>query len=75
MNTQTITKKDIEIIKAHKAQFLKPIKTLFELINLGLSDEEILHNRSFRQIANELKEIEEQGHKTQFVIFYNLIMM
>lgn len=75
MNTQTVSKKDMEIIQIHKKQFLKPIVAIAKLIESGLTDDEILHNCKFKQVALELKEIEKQGLKKQFLIFYKLIMM
>lgn len=75
MNKQTITIEDLEIIKSHKKKFLKPITTIFKLIESGMSDDRILQANEFKKVALELQEIDKQGLKKQFLIFYEMLML
>lgn len=72
-NTQTIIQKDIDIILTHKEQFSKPLITLAQLSRLDLPKQELLSNQRFKEAIAELREIESQGHKQQFLLFTDMV--
>lgn len=74
MNTsQTITQKDVTIIKEHKEQFAKPLLLLEKVSRLDLTKQEIMANQMFKEAIAELREIDRQGYKQQLFMFTNLV--
>lgn len=65
---------DYQIIIKHKNQFISVLKKFIDLSKKHISIEEITYNEKFQIIVNELKKIEEQGLKSQFLLFTELIL-
>lgn len=74
MNDITILQSDLNIIKAHKQQFLKPLKIIMHLSTLNLTANEIINTKEFKQVVLQLKNIDKQGYKRQLILFCNLVL-
>ena len=53
--------------------FLKPIKKAMEFAQSDLPMEDFLQSNYFKEIVNDLKEIERQGEKDRFMEFVRLV--
>lgn len=54
--------------------FLKPIKKAMEFAQSDLPMEDFLQSNYFKEIVNDLKEIERQGEKDRFMEFVSLVL-
>lgn len=54
--------------------FLKPIKKAMEFAQSDLPMEGFLQSNYFKEIVNDLKEIERQGEKDRFMEFVSLVL-
>ena len=68
-----LTVQDIEIIKAHKEEFLKPLWRMINLSELVSSEEEYIQHDEFKKAVSEMKEIKRQGYKRQFIQFVQIV--
>ncbi len=66
--------KDIEIMKAHQHEFAQPLWIMMELSKLDLSEAELIQNKDFEKAISQIKEIDRQGYKSQFIAFVNIVM-
>ena len=69
-----LSKQDIDIITNHSKEFLKPILTLMQLSNLGLTKAELIQNEDFNRVLSQLIEIDRQGLRPQFYALVTIIM-
>lgn len=65
---------DIEIIKAHQHEFAQPLWIIMELSRLHLPEAELIKNADFNKAISQMKEIDRQGYKSQFIAFVNIVM-
>ncbi|MBR1373739.1 hypothetical protein IJ556_04725 [bacterium] len=54
--------------------FLKPIQKAMEFAQSDLPMEEFMQSNYFKEIVNDLKEIERQGEKDRFMEFVSLVL-
>lgn len=66
--------KDIEIIKAHQHEFAQQLWIIMELSRLQLSKAELIQNKDFKKAISQMKEIDKQGYRSQFIAFVNIVM-
>lgn len=66
--------RDIEIIKEHQHEFAQPLWIMMELSKLDLSEAELIQNKDFKKAISQMKEIDKQGYKSQFIAFVNIVM-
>lgn len=66
--------RDIEIMKARQREFAQPLWIMMELSKLDLSEAELIKNKDFKKAVSQMKEIDRQGYRSQFISFVNIVM-
>lgn len=66
--------RDFDIIREHKHEFLQPLWIIMELTSLHLPEAELIKNEDFKKAVSQMKEIDRQGYRSQFIAFVNIVM-
>ncbi len=74
LNTLENLQKDYDIIKSHSHEFLQPLWIMMGLSRLHLPEAELIKNEDFKKAVSQMKEIDRQGYRSQFIAFVNIVL-